>query len=176
VLPNAVVSDPVARAREGDAAAFRALYETHVGRVHALCLRMCGDRADAEELTQDVFVRAWEKLGTFRGESAFGTWLHRLAVNTVLMARRARGRREQRVASVEDPEPLGTARGDDPGVSLDLERAVARLPEGAREVFLLFDVEGYGHPEIAGMLGIAAGTSKAQLFRARRLLRQWLER
>ncbi len=174
---HARVTDAIRRAQAGDAAAFRAVYHAHVGRVYALCLRLSGDRQEAEELTQDVFVRAWEKLGSFRGESAFGTWLHRLAVNTVLMARRARGRRERRVASSEDPEALALPpHGDAPGLALDLERALARLPEGAREVFLLFDVEGYGHVEIAGMLGIATGTSKAQLFRARRLLRQWLER
>lgn len=177
MVSNAVVSDAIARARAGDPGAFRELYETHVGRVYALCLRLSGDRQDAEELTQDVFVRVWEKLGTFRGESAFGTWLHRLAVNTVLMARRARRRREGRVEPAENPEERAPApRGDAGGLTLDLERALTRLPDGAREVFLLFDVEGYGHAEIAAMLGIAAGTSKAQLFRARRLLRQWLER
>lgn len=171
------MTDAAARAREGDEAAFRDLYRAHVGRVYALCLRYCGDRTEAEELTQDVFVRAWEKLASFRGESAFGTWLHRLAVNVVLMARRTGQRRERRVAAVENPEALERPRGDPPaGLSLDLERAIARLPEGAREVFLLYDVEGYGHAEIAGLLGIAEGTSKAQLFRARRLLRGWLTR
>jgi len=177
VLPTAVVSDPIARARAGDETAFQDLYRTHVGRVYALCLRLAADRQDAEELTQDVFVLAWRKLATFRGESAFGTWLHRLAVNTFLMARRTRTRRERRVMPAADPGALeGPAAAPPAGLRLDLEGAIARLPEGAREVFLLYDVEGYGHKEIAGMLGIASGTSKAQLFRARRLLREWLTR
>lgn len=177
MLPTAVVSDPIARARGGDETAFQEVYRAHVGRVYALCLRLAGDRADAEELTQDVFVRAWERLATFRGESAFGTWLHRLAVNTFLMARRTRIRRERRVMPADDPGALERPGAAPPaGLRLDLERAIARLPEGAREVFLLYDVEGYGHKEIAAMLGIAAGTSKAQLFRARRLLRGWLTR
>jgi len=177
VLPTAVVSDPIARAREGDETAFQELYRAHVGRVYALCLRLAGDRRDAEELTQDVFVRAWERLATFRGESAFGTWLHRLAVNTFLMERRGRIRRERRVMPSDDPAALERPTAAPPaGLRLDLERAIGRLPKGAREVFLLYDVEGYTHEEIGGMLGIAAGTSKAQLFRARRLLRGWLAR
>ncbi len=174
---GAPVTDTVRRAAQGDQAAFRELYREHAGRVYAVCLRIAGDRQEAEELTQDVFVRAWEKLHTFRGESAFGTWLHRLTVNVVLMDRRARRRREQRVQPTDDPGALerpGAAAP--PGLSLDLEQAIARLPEGARAVFVLYDVEGYGHAEIARVLGIAPGTSKAQLFRARRLLRQWLDR
>ena len=167
----------VARAQAHDQDAFQALYREHVGRVYAVCLRLTADRGEAEERTQDVFVRAWEKLATFRGESAFSTWLHRLTVNVVLMARRGRSRRERRVFPTENPAGLERPGvGAPAGLSLDLERAIARLPEGAREVFLLFDVEGYRHAEIAEMLGIAAGTSKAQLFRARRLLREWLER
>lgn len=174
------LSDPVRRAQAGDQVAFRELYRTHVGRVYALCLRLAGDAAAAEELTQDAFVRAWERLATFRGESAFGSWLHRLTVNLVLEARRKQRRREARVQSVEDPEVLERGSGADAGAGvaagLDLERAIARLPEGAREVFLLYDVEGYTHAEIAQVMSIAEGTSKAQLFRARRLLREMLER
>jgi RNA polymerase sigma-70 factor (ECF subfamily) len=130
---------------------------------------------------QDVFVRLWERLGSFRGESAFTTWLHRLAVNTVLEQGRARSRRRLRVAiaadlaglSAEGPE--AEARGDDPALRIDLETAVARLPAGARAVFVLHDVEGYQHGEIGQLLGIAEGTSKAHLFRARRLLRGMLQ-
>ena len=176
-VQRAVVIDQVRRAQAGDQAAFREIYHQELGRVYALCLRLAGDRTEAEELTQDVFVRAWERLASFRGESAFSSWLHRLAVNTVLEARRKRRRREARVLVVEDPavleRPGVEAR---PGLRIDLERAIATLPEGAREVFLLHDVEGYGHAEIAGLCGIAEGTSKAQLFRARRLLRKALER
>ncbi len=173
-LRRVAVEPVVGRAQAGDHAAFHALYRQHVGRVYALCLRLSADSARAEELAQDVFVRAWERLGSFRGESAFSTWLHRLAVNTVLMERRAAGRRERRVSVVDDVDRGGP--DPKPGLTIDLERAIGGLPHGAREVFLLYDVEGYRHAEIATLLGIAEGTSKAQLFRARRLLRQSLER
>lgn len=169
--------DLVARAQFGDQAAFRDLYRQHAGRVYALCLRLTGDARDAEERTQDVFVRLWDKLRSFRGESAFSSWLHRLTVNVVLNERRTTGRREQRVTVAEDPGSLEKHRGNPmEGLSIDLERAIAELPDGAREVFVLYDIEGYAHAEIAELVGIAEGTSKAQLFRARRLLREKLER
>jgi len=171
------LTDLVRRARDGDETAFRDLYREHAGRIYAVCLRLTGDAAAAEERTQDAFVRAWERLGTFRGESAFGTWLHRLAVNVVLMEQRGRRRRERRVAPASDDPVFERAAAVPAGAErLDLERAIALLPAGARAVFVLFDVEGYSHEEIAGMCGIAVGTSKAQLFRARRLLREMLER
>jgi RNA polymerase sigma-70 factor, ECF subfamily len=172
-----VQDERVVRARAGDEAAFESLYREHAGRVYALCLRLSGERGRAAELTQDVFVRCWEKLGTFRGESAFGSWLYRLAVNVVWMANRASRRREDRVMPVAEPDlhERGTTSAA-AGLGIDLERAIATLPAGAREVFVLFDVEGYGHEDIARMTGIAVGTSKAQLFRARRLLRERLER
>lgn len=169
------MTDPIQRARQGDPDAFRLLYEEHVGRIYALCLRLSGSAAQAEELVQDTFVRAWENLPSFRGESAFGTWLFRIAVNVALGERRARGRREARVTTTADPEAFpSTARNADPGRRMDLEAAIAALPAGARTVFLLYDVEGYQHAEIARMTGIAEGTSKTQLFRARRLLREAL--
>lgn len=170
--------DLVARAQAGDQTAFRELYRQHAGRVYALCLRLTGDGRDAEERTQDVFVRLWDKLRSFRGESAFSSWLHRLAVNVVLNERRTTGRRERRIMTAEDPDDVVGAQHAAPpaGLGLDLERAIAELPDGAREVFVLFDIEGYGHGEIAQLVGIAEGTSKAQLFRARRLLREKLER
>lgn len=168
--------DLVARAQAGDQKAFRELYRQNAGRVYALCLRLTGNASDADERTQDVFVRLWDKLGSFRGESAFSSWLHRLAVNVVLNERRATGRRELRVMPAENPGALEKPRGDSmEGLSIDLERAIAELPDGAREVFVLYDIEGYGHAEIASIVGIAEGTSKAQLFRARRLLREKLE-
>ena len=175
----AAVSELVQRAQGGDDEAFGALYRAHVGRVHALCLRLAGDAQAAGELTQDVFVRAWEALPSFRGESAFGSWLHRLAMNVFLGKRRATGRRERRIFTTDEPALLerpgagagaGGERGQ-PGTRIDLEQAIAALPAGARAVFVLHDVEGYQHGEIASMTGIAEGTSKAQLFRARRLLR-----
>ena len=168
--------ETIQRAQAGDATAFRALYDTHVGRVYALCLRLAGDRQQAEEHVQDVFVRAWERLGSFRGESAFSTWLHRLAVNEVLQARRAAGRRSARVELADDGGASREAGQRPAPPASDLGQAIARLPEGARTVFVLHDVEGYQHDEIAQMTGIAVGTSKAQLFRARRLLREALGR
>ncbi len=168
--------DLVARAQAGDQTAFRELYRQHVGRVYALCLRLTGNAGDAEERTQDVFVRLWDKVRSFRGESAFSSWLHRLAVNVVLNERRTTYRREQRVALAEDPAVLEKSnRTSTEGLSIDLERAIAELPDGAREVFVLFDIEGYAHAEIAQLVGIAEGTSKAQLFRARQLLREKLD-
>jgi RNA polymerase sigma-70 factor (ECF subfamily) len=169
------VNETILRAQQGDPGAFRALYELHVGRVYAVCLRLSGDLAEAEEHTQDVFVRAWERLSTFRGESAFSTWLHRLTINEVLQARRAAGRRSSRVALAENAEELEHGAGRPGPPSPDLERAIARLPDGARTVFVLHDIEGYRHEEIARLAGIAPGTSKAQLHRARRLLREALE-
>ncbi len=167
----------VRRAQQGETAAFEQLYREHVGRVYALCLRLAGDRGRAEELTQDVFVRAWEKLGTFQGKSAFGTWLHRLAVNLVLGDRRSESVRVHRVFGTDQPEAFETpGRPPDPIAAMDLERAIATLPRGARTVFVLHDVEGYRHDEIAAMQGSAVGTSKAQLHRARRLLREALDR
>jgi RNA polymerase sigma-70 factor (ECF subfamily) len=177
---NSDPTDLIQRAQQGDRAAFEALYRAHAGRVYALCLRLTADRAQAEERTQDAFVRAWERLATFRGESAFSSWLYRLTVNEVLLGRRAQRRREARIVTTDDPaaleRPPGATGGAEAGIALDLERAVAALPPGAREVFVLHDVEGYRHDEIARLTGIAVGTSKAQLFRARRLLRETLNR
>ncbi len=174
-----MTDDLVRRAQAGDHAAFREIYRQHAGRVYALCLRLTGDPVAAEERTQDAFVRAWDKLRSFRGGSAFGSWLYRLAINVALLERRTSRRRDERVAPVADPETLERARGSGESpvaLGIDLERAIRALPDGAREVFVLFDIEGYGHAEIARMTGIAEGTSKAQLFRARRLLREKLER
>lgn len=168
----------VARAQKGDLEAFEALYRANRGRVYALCYRMAGDAALAEELAQDVFVRAWQRLGSFRGESAFSSWLHPLTVNVALSERRSRRRRTSRVMSTDDPtvfeRPEAPRVGPEAGV--DLDRALATLPPGARSVFVLHDVEGYKHEEIAEMTGVATGTSKAQLHRARRLLREALDR
>jgi RNA polymerase sigma-70 factor (ECF subfamily) len=171
------MTDLVARACDGDEDAFGDLYRAHAGRVYALCLRLEADTVRAEELTQDVFVHAWERLATFRGESAFGTWLHRLAVNVVLTSRRSAWRRTRRVITAEDPAALERAEEHaGPGLRLDLDQAIAALPPGARAIFVLHDVEGYQHGEIAALMGVAEGTSKTQLFRARRLLRKALER
>jgi RNA polymerase sigma-70 factor (ECF subfamily) len=156
----------------GDAHAFARLYREHAGRIHSLARRMAG-HDEADELTQDVFVRAWEKLCTFRGESAFGTWLHRLAVNLILAKRAESSRRRGRDAGDEALE-WTPARAAHPELAMDFETAIQRLPDGARQVFVLFDVEGYRHEEIAEMLGVSVGTSKSQLHRARMILREHL--
>jgi RNA polymerase sigma-70 factor (ECF subfamily) len=165
----------VGRAQRGDVAAFEELYRSNVGRTYALCLRMTRDPHQAEELTQESYLRAWQKLGGFRGDSAFATWLHRVAVNVVLSHRRSHLRRDERTTDNGEPAVLELPTSDDPtGTVVDLERAIARLPERARTVFVLHDVEGYRHDEIAELAGMAVGTSKAQLSRARRLLREAL--
>lgn len=164
----------VRQATLGDEGAFERLYRRHVGRIHTLVCRMAGP-VSADEITQDVFVRAWDKLPTFRGESAFGTWLYRLAVNVVLSHRRSA--RSERLAMLDDDSALEfqVALHPPAGMRLDLETAMARLPEGARQVFILHDVEGWTHEEIAGQLGLVPGTSKSQLSRARAALRRMLD-
>ena len=167
--------DLVRSAQAGDIAAFEGLYRATVGLVHALCLRMAGNAALAEELTQDVFVRAWQKLAMFRGESAFATWLTRLTVNVVLSERRARRTRDAHLTLAGDLEAFaGAAPAARPGTALDLERAIMTLPPQARHVFVLHDIEGWGHAEIARRTGLAVGTCKAHLHRARTLLREVL--
>ena len=180
--PHSVTYGPdpdVALAASGDRRAFERLYRLHLGRVYSLCVRMVNDRARAEELTQDVFVRAWEKLHLFRGEAAFGTWLHRMTVNVVLNARKTDGRQRSRFDD-DDDDGDGIAalpaRPHAPGDRMDLEAAIGKLPKGARRVFILHDVEGYKHEEIAEMLGVTTGATKAQLHRARLLLREALNR
>ncbi len=173
---RASIPDFIQKAQVGDRRAFEQLYRENVGRVFAVCLRMAGENGRAEELTQDVFVRVWEMLPTFRGESAFPSWLHRVAVNVVLVDFRSRKRRDSRVTIAEDPVEL-EVEGEKAysGEAIDLEKAIARLPEQARAIFVLHDIEGYKHEEIAEMMGLAVGTSKAQLHRARKLLREVLE-
>ena len=178
--PTAPPQSDAALAAAGDRKAFERLYRANVDRVFSVCARMVGDRSRAEDLTQDVFVRAWEKLGTFRGDSQFSTWLHRLAVNVVLNDREAEGRRRNRHdAGIEDMDSLAFHDVHPlpaPGLSLDLEQAIASLPPGAKKVFVLHDVEGYTHEEIGEILGVTSGGCKAQLHRARMLLRRMLTR
>jgi len=164
-----------ALAASGDAHAYERLYRNHVARVHSLARRMISPEA-ADEVTQDVFVRAWEKLGTFRGEAAFGTWLHRLAINVILGRRAHLGLQRERYDDKEDAFDAVPTRPVTPELGIDFETAIARLPKGARQVFVLHDVEGFKHEEIADNLGISVGTSKAQLHRARMMLRRHLTR
>jgi RNA polymerase sigma-70 factor, ECF subfamily len=173
--PPRAVNDDVALAAAGDGSAFERLYRTHVARIHSLTRRMLGSH-DADEVTQDIFVRTWQKLGQFRGDSQFSTWLHRLAVNVVIERRRSFAIQRERMT--DDPMALETvtvapARAD---LTVDFEAAIEQLPPGAREIFVLHDVEGYKHREIAAMLDITSGTSKRQLHRARMLLRKHLHR
>lgn len=168
----------VERAQAGDTAAFEQLYRLHSGRVHALCWRLCGgDTALAEDLVQEAFVRAWNKLDMFEGRSAFGTWLHRLAANVALSDRRIRLRRVRAEAPYDEvaEREMAGPRGLVADLSEDLERAIGALPERARTVLVLYDIEGYAHAEIAELTGMAVGSSKAQLHRARQLVRDALE-
>jgi RNA polymerase sigma-70 factor (ECF subfamily) len=164
----------VQKAAEGDHAAFERLYREHVGRIYALCVRMV-DEDSADDLTQEVFIRAWRKLETFKGQAQFGTWLHRLAVNHVLSRRATQRKREARhvggdglMSRVIAPKRRSS------GHALDIEGAIHQLPSRARDVFVLYDVEGYSHDEIASSLGVTVGTSKSQLHRARMLMREHL--
>jgi RNA polymerase sigma-70 factor, ECF subfamily len=163
----------VAQAAAGDAAAFERLYREHVGRIYALARRMLGPE-EADDATQDAFVRAWKNLAKYRGDAAFGTWLYRLAINVMLGRRsqlathRARYEVDGEAAHRTASRPLRV------DLRMDFDAALDRLPRGAREVFVLHDVEGYTHEEIAAMLNVTAGTSKSQLHRARMTLRQHL--
>jgi len=165
-------------ARSGDSAAFEKLYRSHRDRIYALLWRICGgDAALAEDLLQEAFIRAWQKLYSFRGESRFATWLHRLSANVALGDRRIRLRRVGREVPLDDAAER-TAIGDRDVFAdkrMDLEKAIARLPESARTVLILYDIEGYRHAEIAEITGIAEGSSKAQLHRARKLIREVLD-
>jgi RNA polymerase sigma-70 factor (ECF subfamily) len=168
------LDNDVALAAGGDPSAFERLYRVHVARIHSLTRRMLGTH-DADEVTQDIFVRTWQKLGQFRGESAFSTWLHRLAINVVIERRRSFAIQRERMS--DDPTALeyvtvAPARAD---LTIDFEHAIGQLPPGAREIFVLHDVEGYKHREIAAILEIASGTSKRQLHRARMLMRKHLQ-
>ncbi len=170
-----VDTDDAVLAAAGDARAFERLYHCHVTRIHSLARRMIGVEL-ADEVTQDVFVRAWEKLGSFRGEAAFGTWLHRVAINVILGRRKQLGIRRDRF--VDGEKAIGKMSSNPKGAetAIDFEAAMGSLPSGAQQVFVLHDVEGYKHGEIAEMLGITAGTSKSQLHRARMILRGHMDR
>ena len=163
----------MALAARGDSDAFERLYHRHAARVNALARWLLGDD-EADDAVQEVFFRVWQKLDTFAGQSAFGTWLHRVAVNLILRKRQNRGTRRGRFQEVEPTEMPGVARQRHPELRIAIERAVGLLPNGAREVFVLHDMEGYKHEEISSMLGVDPGTSRSQLHRARMLLRTHL--
>jgi RNA polymerase sigma-70 factor (ECF subfamily) len=177
-------SEAIRRAQQGDQLAFEHLYRMHSRRVYALCLRMVGRTAEAEDLTQEAFLQLFRKIATFRGESAFSTWLHRLAVNVVLMRLRKKTIAESSLEETTEPdEESGGPRRDfgsaDPLLSgsvdrINLQRAIHRLPPGYRAVFELHDIQGYEHNEIAGIMGCSIGNSKSQLHKARTRLRELL--
>jgi len=175
---SATESHWVEKAQAGDRQAFEQLYRGHCDRIYALCWRMCGgDKALAEDMLQEAFIRAWSKLHLFRGDSKFGTWLHRLTVNVILSDKRIRVKRLQREQELgESVERTMVGEQDvSAGLRRDLEAAIAGLPERARTVLVLYDIEGYRHAEIADMTGMAEGSSKAQLHRARKLVRKALQ-
>ena len=164
----------VAAAAAGDMRAFERVYRRHVARIHSTAVRMLGPE-EADDATQDVFVRAWQRLGQFRGDSAFGTWLFRLGVNVMLSRREVVATRNRRhVDDSELPDTLASSTPP-PELGVDFEAAMQRLPPGMRQIFVLHDIEGYKHDEIAAMLGIAQGTSKSQLHRVRMVLRKYLD-
>jgi RNA polymerase sigma-70 factor, ECF subfamily len=168
----------VARYRAGDVDAFETLYQQHASRIYTLACRMAGSPEDGEDLLQEIFLQAHRKIGSFKGEASIGTWLYRLAVNHCLDYVRSRQAKMNKLTETLDAENSfePTARRDTPIARLDLERAIERLPEGCREAFVLHDVEGFDHKEVAGLLGIAEGTSKSQVFKARLKLRGYLRR
>lgn len=178
--PETALDDLVAAARSGGRLAFEQLYRLHIGRVHALCLRLSGDADHAEQLAQDAFVKAWRNLPGYRAESSFATWLHRLTVNVVLDWQRTSSRRRQHETRLDPDTDLpaqaaaATVPGAPVGLRLDLEHALSTLPEGARTAFVLHEIEGYPVREVAALLQVTEGTVKTQLFRARRQLREVL--
>jgi RNA polymerase sigma-70 factor (ECF subfamily) len=171
----------VERCRQGDLSAFEEVYRAHAGRLYSVACRMVGNPADAEDLLQEIFLAAHKKLGSFRGEAALGTWLYRLATNLCLDHLRSRAARTSHMTDALDDEP-GLADASSRSLAeralsrMDLERALARLPEGCRAAFVLHDVEGLEHREVAEVLGIAEGTSKSQVHKARLRLRSLLSR
>ena len=168
--------DLVARCQEGDVEAFEVLYKQHAARLYTLACRMAGSPEDGEDLLQEIFLQAHRKLGSFKGDSAIGTWLYRLALNHCLDYVRSRQAKMSKLTDTLDADASfqPTARRETPIARMDLERAVARLPEGCREAFVLHDVEGFDHKEVGRLLGIAEGTSKSQVFKARMKLRSML--
>jgi len=163
----------ITRVKQNDIQAFEQLYRLHSGRVFALCLRLAGNHAQAEEFAQEAFVRAWQKIRSFRGESSFSSWLYRLTTNVVLSHFRKKQHLQVSMEDInENQNPIDHQL--DTAKLIDMEQAIGQLPDGARMIFVLHDVEGHQHNEIADMTGLAIGTSKAQLHRARKLLKGWL--
>jgi len=178
VIAEAADADIVARTQAGDTEAFEALYRRHSARIYTLACRMAGSAEDGEDLLQEIFLQAYRKLESFKGEAAVGTWLYRLALNHCLDYVRSRRAKMNKLTETLDADSNFEPRAprETPIARLDLERAIERLPDGCREAFVLHDVEGFGHREIADLLEIAEGTSKSQVFKARAKLRAWLKK
>jgi RNA polymerase sigma-70 factor, ECF subfamily len=177
-------AEAIERAKQGDGEAFQELYDRHKRRVYSLCLRMTANTAEAEDLTQEAFLQLYRKIATFRGESAFSTWLHRLSVNVVLMHLRRKGlpvvSLEETTQGSEEESPKKDFGAEDIALAgsidrLQLQKAVDSLPPGYRTIFVLHDIEGYEHNEIAGLVGCSIGNSKSQLHKARMKLRDLLK-
>ena len=178
-------AEAIRRAQAGDSTAFEFLYQLHSRRVYALCLRMVGNPADAEDLMQEAFLQLFRKIGTFRGESAFSTWLHRMTVNVVLMRLRKKSLPTDSLEETLEPDAEASGPKRDVGAPdlrlsgavdrVNLERSIEKLPPGYRTVFVLHDVQGYEHNEIAGIMGCSVGNSKSQLHKARTRLRELLQ-
>lgn len=178
-------AEAIRRAQAGDSTAFEFLYQLHSRRVYALCLRMVGNPADAEDLMQEAFLQLFRKVGTFRGESAFSTWLHRMTVNVVLMRLRKKSLPTDSLEETLEPDAETSGPKRDVGAPdlrlsgavdrVNLERSIEKLPPGYRTVFVLHDVQGYEHNEIAGIMGCSVGNSKSQLHKARTRLRELLQ-
>ena len=178
-------AEAIRLAQQGDAMAFERIYSLHSRRVYALCLRMVGNTAEAEDLTQDAFMQLFRKIGTFRGESAFSTWMHRLSVNVVLMKLRKKKLAETSIEETNDPDDESSGLRRELGApdllltgSIDrvhLERAIEQLPPGYKQVFVLHDIQGFEHNEIAGLMDCSIGNSKSQLHKARMRLRELLQ-
>jgi len=166
----------VSRSQAGDVDAFETIYHQHAARIYTLACRMAGSPEDGEDLLQEIFLQAYRKLGSFKGDSSLGTWLYRLALNHCLDYVRSRRAKMSKLTETLDAETSyqPVARRDTPIAKLDLERALERLPDGCREAFVLHDVEGFDHKEVGRLLGIAEGTSKSQVFKARAKLRALL--
>lgn len=183
LIPGLSEAEAIERAKAGDAHSFAALYAVHKRRVYSLCLRMTGNTADAEDLTQEAFLQLYRKIGTFRGESAFSTWLHRMSVNVVLMRLRKKGLPEVSLEEMLEPQEDGPRKdvgGRDNVLAgaidrVNLERVIEGLPPGYRMIFVLHDIEGYEHNEIAEMMDCSIGNSKSQLHKARMKLRELLK-
>ena len=178
VTAEAADADIVARTQAGDTEAFEVLYRRHAARVYTLACRMAGSAEDGEDLLQEIFLQVYRKLGSFKGDAALGTWVYRLALNHCLDFVRSRRAKMSKLTETLDADTSfePTAPRETPIARLDLERAIDRLPDGCREAFVLHDVEGFDHKEVAGLLDIAEGTSKSQVFKARAKLRGWLKK